>query len=187
MKVTKVEAQASLDEIEDIAARTRRAIAGGSCSGMLILWGAIWLIGFAGTQFFPGQSGVLWLALDSAGFVASWVLATRRRDTIKSGNGGRIGLAWVALFVYAGIWVFILRPSSSNMRFFGAYPATVAMFGYVVMGIWLDRFLLYLGLGVTASTLVGMFLVPDWFNLWMALTGGGSLIAAGFHVRRNWN
>ena len=185
MNVTKAEAQASLDAIESIMARTRRVIAGSGCGDLLLLWGVIWLIGFSATQFFPNQSGLLWLGLDAAGILGSWAFGCRSRSTAKCGNGARIGLAWMALFVYAGIWVFILHPS--EMRFFGAYPATVAMFGYVVMGLWLDRMLLFLGLAVTVTTLTGILLLPDWFNLWMAVTGGGSLIAAGIHIRRNWN
>jgi hypothetical protein len=60
------------------------------------------------------------------------------------------------------------------------------MFGYLVMGLWLGRFFLWLGLLVTATTLVGYYFVSDYFFLWMALTGGGSLIAAGVFIRKFW-
>ncbi len=185
MNLSKSEAEAALDEINSVIARTRRALATGCCGGFLILWGLIWLVGFPATQFFPGHANAVWLALDAAGLVASCVLATRSGRATRGGQGPRIGLSWLALILYAVLWVFILRPSDT--RFFGAYPATLAMFGYVLMGLWLDRYLLWLGLAVTAMTLLGILFLPAWFNLWMGVTGGGSLVAAGVHIRRNWN
>ena len=36
------------------------------------------------------------------------------------------------------------------------------------------------------SGLVGYFLVPAWFYLWMALLGGGVMIVLGLYIRRRW-
>ena len=185
MSLSKAEAEDALGEIDRVIARTRRAVATGCCGGLLILWGVIWLLGFSASQFLPDHANYLWAALDSAGFLASWFLGARSQRSTRGGFGLRIGLSWLALFLYATLWLFILRPS--DWRFFGAYPATLAMFGYVLMGLWLDRYLLWLGLAVTAASLLGILCVPDWFNLWMGVIGGGSLIAAGIHIRKSWN
>ena len=67
-----------------------------------------------------------------------------------------------------------------------AYFATVAMFGYVVGGLWLSRFFVCLGLAVTALTVLGLILFPEHFYLWMALIAGGSLILSGIYIRRAW-
>jgi hypothetical protein len=184
MNATPEEARASIDEVEKIVARTRGAIASARCGPMLVLWGVIWMIGYAGTQFFPAWSGRLWAGLDLAGGAGSFFMASGSRSLRGHGLGRRIGLAWLALGVYAVLWAYILAPF--NGRFFGAYPAAVAMFGHVVIGIFLDVFMLFLGLAVTAITVAGMFLLPDWFNLWMAATAGGSLVAAGFHIQTRW-
>lgn len=60
------------------------------------------------------------------------------------------------------------------------------MFAYVVMGLWTDRFLMWLGLFVTATALAGYFLVNPYFCLWMAVTGGGALMVTGLYIRHRW-
>jgi hypothetical protein len=39
---------------------------------------------------------------------------------------------------------------------------------------------------VTAFIVIGYLALPDFFNLWMAALGGGSLVAAGLYVLRAW-
>jgi hypothetical protein len=184
MNVTPDEAQASLAEVENIVARTRLALASTRCGPMLVVWGIIWMIGYSGTQFFPAKAGLLWAVLDCAGFAATIALVRSSPSRGDSALGRKIGLAWLALCVYSVVWAFILRPF--NWQFFGAYPAAVAMFGYVVMGIWFGGFLLSLGLTVTALALAGILFLPDWLNLWMGVTAGGSLVAAGVHIQTRW-
>jgi hypothetical protein len=69
---------------------------------------------------------------------------------------------------------------------FGAIQATIPMFAYVVMGLWLDHFILWIGLAVTALTLVGLFFLQPYFWLWMAVTGGGMLLGTGLYIRYQW-
>jgi hypothetical protein len=57
------------------------------------------------------------------------------------------------------------------------------MLGIVLMGLWLGRFFIFLGLSVTTLTVIGYFWSGDWFPLWMALVSGGGLIAAGWWLR----
>ena len=60
------------------------------------------------------------------------------------------------------------------------------MFAYVIMGLWLDRFLLWLGVLVTVTTLIGFFFAPHYFFLWAAAAGGGSLVVSGAFIRKFW-
>jgi len=41
-------------------------------------------------------------------------------------------------------------------------------------------------LPITALALVGYFLLPDIFYLWMAILGGGGMIALGVYIRSRW-
>jgi hypothetical protein len=68
----------------------------------------------------------------------------------------------------------------------GAIGATVPMFAYVVMGLWLDHFMIWIGLAITGLTVLGLFLAPAWFWIWMAVMGGGSLVSTGFLIRNRW-
>jgi hypothetical protein len=196
MNISKQEATAALGEIEDAITQTKRAIGRGGSSATMILWGIIWMVGYSCSQFAPRRAQVVWLCLVFIGAVSSWALGGRSRR-LRSPNGSRIGRGWLVLFAYAFFWFLLLHLDSppgrpvlhlkdSSGRQSGAFFATVAMCGYVVAGLWLGRFFIWLGAAVTLLTVAGYFLLPDWFFLWMAITGGGSLIVAGLYIRRFW-
>jgi hypothetical protein len=199
--ITPEAARASLAEVDRIATQIRQTIAWSRTTPLLILWGVIWVIGFAAAQYFPPWGFRLWTWLDIAGVVGSVLLLSPvRRSPIKGINLGlgRISVAWLALLGYGTLWAALLCPWELSHRAewaayapligrkIAAFSSTVCMFGYLVMGLWLGRFFLWLGLLVTATTLVGYYFVSDYFFLWMALTGGGSLIAAGVFIRKFW-
>jgi len=55
------------------------------------------------------------------------------------------------------------------------------------MKAWIiPDFFTYLGLFVTALTLAGLFVIPHYFNLWLAVTGGSSLILSGIYIHKYW-
>ena len=199
MNISKQEAQDSLNEIHSVIDQTRKAIAHGASSSILIVWGVIWLIGYSGTQFFPQWGGLIWMPLVFIGAISSWVLGARRHhSTTPNANGAKIGAFWLVLFGYAALWMILLHPAQLpkgvewanyqpfNDRQIGAFMATVPMFAYVAGGLWFGRFFVWLGAIVTALTVIGFFLLPAWFNLWMAVTGGGSLIVSGLYIRNRW-
>lgn len=183
MQISPEEAQESLADIDRVISQTRRAIAGSGSDLVLIIWGIIWMLGYGVSQFRPQWSGLIWMILVWPGAAASWLVASRK-SVIKSPQGQRIGFFWLALFAFAGIWLFILAPFNTSRL--GAFFATVPMFGYVVAGLWLGRFWIILGASVTALTLLGLAVAGDYFNLWMAAAGGGSLLVSGIYIRRYW-
>jgi hypothetical protein len=183
MQITPEEAQQSLDEIERVIARTRKTIANRGTDLMLILWGVIWVLGYGLTQFFPLQAGLFWMPLVVIGSVGSWTIGVRKA-AVKGSIGWRIGVFWFTLFAYAGLWLFLLAPFNETR--IGAFMATVPMFAYVVGGLWFGRFFVFLGLGVTAATILGVVAGGNYFNLWMAVAGGGALIWSGIYINRNW-
>jgi hypothetical protein len=212
MQVSLEEAQKSLAQVEDTVERTKRLLAYGGADMLFIVWGVIWTLGFALTHFVPINANVLrpgsetsasvafivissaWLVLVAAGIVISMIVG-RRRMPVRSAVGGRTGIFWWLLYAYVNLWIFLLWPflhvqgSAESLQFFthmGAIAATVPMFAYVVMGLWLDRYLLWIGLAVTALTVAGLFLLQPYFWLWMAVAGGGTLIGTGLFIRRRW-
>jgi hypothetical protein len=189
--ITKEEAFFALEEIDRIGRQMRRTIAAGSMAPMLILWGVIWILGFAAEQFIP-RAFRLWLVLDLVGIAASFLLgACSRKSPVKGASPGRIGLSWLILFGYAVLWSFLLQSGRAHYgpfleRKVALLWVTVCMFAYVVMGLWLDRFLLWLGAMITVAALVGFFFVPNYFFLWIAVAGGGSLVVSGVFIRKFW-
>lgn len=193
--VTKAEAQASLAEIDRVIDQTRKIIAHGSTAPILMLWGVIWIVGFADTQFYPDNAGRLWWLLNIAGMAATFALSVWRRS-IKSPASNLIFVCWCVLIGYGALWCLLLVPwvlpgmARVHVPPLGvrlpAFFCTVAMCGYVIMGLWLSRLILWIGLVVTAITVIGYYALPSWFYLWMAVFGGGSFLAAGLLTRKYW-
>ncbi len=196
--ITPEEARASLAEIDRIVLLTRQTIARGGSAPIVILWGVIWMIGYGDMQFFPQTPHWFWAILDVVGIAGSFRLGRWSRESpVKHAHGGRIGISWLILFAFGAIWFILLGPWSLNApqqakyipdldRKIAAYWATVPMFAYVLMGLWLDRFFVWLGAFVTIATLVGYFYITGYFFLWMAVIGGGSLVVSGVFIRKNW-
>jgi hypothetical protein len=197
--VTREEAQSSLAEIDRVMTATRRSIGASRSGPVVILWGIIWVVGYTGTQFFPHAASPLWLLLNLVGvagsiFMGSWF----RQSPVRQPGLWRHGVAWLILFAYAAVWIQLLGPweLSQNpiwtsyfpivMRKMAAFIATVPMCAYVIAGLWLDRFFIWLGALVTVATLVGFYHAGAYFYLWMAVTGGGSLIVGGVFIRKFW-
>ena len=90
---------------------------------------------------------------------------------------------FISRFADTGLDINFMPNQEVSLRF----PSSlVAMQAYVVAGLWIDSYLLWLGIAVTVLILLGLFLFPAVFWLWMAIFGGGSLIATGFYVRHFW-
>ena len=192
-EISTEDARHALGEIETTKEQARHFAAAATASPILYTWGFVWLFAYGLCHFFPERSGAIWGILVALG-VALTILFSNRAP-VRSKTDSRFGFAWVILFAFAGVWMAILVPwnhlgSVDPMqmhRSTGAYGATLAMFAYVMMGLWWDRFFMWLGLLVTALTLVGYFQFPEYFNLWMAGFGGGLLLVSGALIKRRWN
>jgi hypothetical protein len=194
MEVSRNEAQESLSQIEEMATRTRRLVACGGGDVLFMMWGVIWVLGFLGNQFVPRISGPVWLGLVGAGVLVTWIVA-KRAAPVRSPVDRRIGWFWLLLYAYVYLWFAFLSPfikvqSHAEMavfyKHFGAIAATIPMFAYVVTGLWLDNFMIWLGLAVTALTVAGLYLLTPHFYFWMAAVGGGTLIGTGLVIRNRW-
>jgi len=147
------EARAALAEVGRVIDQTRLTLAHGPAAPILILWGVIWVIADCTTQFYPAAMQWLWLPLDIAGIGGSLWFPARHRVKVKRPGLWRFGLAWGILFFYAYLWIFLLcqahwpqtneqwQAFEPTYRRLTAYAHTIPMFAYVIMGLWLGRFL----------------------------------------------
>ena len=186
MNTTREEARELLAEIREVQARTRRALGQGTGPYHMMIWGAVWFLGYLGSQFLDFETaGMVWTALVIPGMIASALVGGRvalrfRRATYES----RLGLFWLALLAYAAL--IILLTGIAERPVLGYVVAMFAMFGYVVMGLWLWTPLAWVGLSVTVIGTVSYLLIPGYFSLIMALMGGGTLFLSGFYMLRAW-
>jgi hypothetical protein len=56
-------------------------------------------------------------------------------------------------------------------------------FLYMCGGIWIGWRLFAIGLFTAAMILIGYFYIGGWYDLWMGVFAGGSLIAGGLWLR----
>jgi len=189
MNISPEEAEEALNAIQTVMQKTRRSISSSGAYKFLILWGAIWSLGFLGSQFLPAQvAQYTWIVLDVIGGLISIFIGIRMKAGLHSSSsktsGRRIGLFWLLLFLYCYAAVAIVWPvDSKQLAMMIILFSTV---GWVAMGLLLSFASVWWGLGLFLISLVGYFLIPDIFFLWMAIWGGGGLITLGIVIRNRW-
>ena len=66
------------------------------------------------------------------------------------------------------------------------YIILFVMIGWIAMSLLLSFASIWPGLIITVLALVGFFLLPGIFYMWMAVLGGGGMIALGLYIRSRW-
>jgi hypothetical protein len=193
MDISEKEAQDSLEQIQAVSTHTRKTIAASYDSAVLMMWGLIGILGFLGTHFFLGWVWPIWMGLSGIGCIATLVFSWsqfRSANPVKIPASEKIGWRifwfWSLLFVYIFLWLSILKPLHGIQ--INAFICTTIMFAYIVTGLWFKcYYMLWLGIGVTCTTLVGFYLIPTgYYCFWMALTGGGAIFGTGLYIRLFW-
>ncbi len=189
MDISHDEAEEALAAIQAMVKKTRRAISRSGAYAFLILWGVIWMVGFLNSQFLPNQTAsYVWMGLDIAGGIISAIIGIRLNRGIRSSasttTGKRIAFFWLLLFVYCVMAVAVAWPvDGKQLAMFIIFFVTI---GWVSMGLLLSFASAWWGLALLALSMLGYFLLNDIFYLWMAILGGGGMIALGVYVRNRW-
>jgi hypothetical protein len=178
------EAAASLDDIDAIERRTRETLYYAGTSDVLILWGVLTLLGHLLTWFVPRYGAWVWPIIDVGGFLATIALVARR---LPRSQWRGAGTRWVASYatLLAFGYILVVELSPLTWRQLEVFWPTVVMLGYVLAGIWIGRFFLYVGIAATGLILAGYFFLGDWFTLWLAFVMGGGFLAGGLWLRRS--
>ena len=175
-----------LKAIRQIMDRTRQS-ASGESGWLSVTGGLMWLVGFMGQQFLPGNlAGWAWLVVNTIGLLVIawlWVRLTRR-DRVSSPFMRSIMLSWLALGIFAAlfIWLFELRTVLHILLLILVATAL----GVLQMGLLFSYWPFSVaGVGIAAAIVGAYLLVPDYFLLTAALLGGGLLIGAGLWMVRS--
>lgn len=200
------DARESLKEIDSVARKARRVAEYVGTDVVLIAWGIVWMLGYLGTQFIPmmvrpalyPQLGLIigswWGLLIICGTIFSITTYSWHHPT-RSADGRKLGLLWPIVFGYLYLMGYLVSPfirvsgnaaNSMFYRHFGAILGIIPMMIYVIMGLWLDSFLIWVGLAITALIVLGLLVAGSFFWIWMAFVAGGGLIATGVYIRRKW-
>jgi hypothetical protein len=189
MTLSSEQASQNLREIERTGRRSAQALSYSVASPYLIVWGVIWMAGYAGNDLLAHPlAGYVWPVLTLAG-VAVCTLVGRSQGLArgKSGREGRIvgarhlaTLLAVAAFMAA---TFAIMPPA-NPEAVGAFVPLIVALAYVLLGIWKGIRFLVAGIAIAALTLGGFFYLHQHFLLWMAAVGGGALVLAGLWLKK---
>jgi hypothetical protein len=96
----------------------------------------------------------------------------------------RAVLFWLFLALYAVAAIAIAQPTDGKQ--ISAFIILFIMFGQLAMGLLISFSSTWWALPITALALIGYFLLPNLFYLWMAILGGGGMIALGLYIHSRW-
>jgi hypothetical protein len=185
------DAKESLAMVDDIAAQTRKAVASTYVNPLLILWGIIWVAAFTATQFYLNYASYIFTSLDAVGVIGTFIIIRifHTKPPVRTEGARKMDLRilwfWLLLFTYVFIWLRILAPFNGLQL--NVVISTAVMFAYTMIGLRLGSyFMVWLGLAVTATTLIGFYFLTPYYCLWMAFTGGGAILCTGLYIRFRW-
>ena len=189
MDISPDEAEEALRAIQSVTQKTRRSIANSGAYIFLIITGMIWLVGFLATQFLTGDIvAVIWIGMSILGSALAVLLGSRMNRRVRSPSttlyAKRIGTFWLLLIFYSLAAIAIARPTDGKQM--TMFIVLFIMLGQMAMGLLFSFSSTWWALPITALALVGYFLLPEFFYLWMAILVGGGMIALGLYIRLKW-
>jgi len=197
-------AQDALKDAEVFEQRGKRLAWYKGADILFYLWGGVWFLGFLSCHFIPrwlhggkATGPLIWAVWAVLMAIAALItiMHDRRHSPVENPAGKRIGAFWFLLYFYVFIWFSLLTPflkiqgPEQSLKFwnhFGVLMVSVSMFAYIVVGLWMKNYMLWVGLALTAIALLGLLLPPPMFFMYMAISGGGGLVCAGLFVRTRW-
>ena len=132
--------------------------------------------------------GYIWTGLSILGGTLGAILGFRQGKRVRSPatapTAKRIGLFWLFLVFYSIAIIVIARPTDGKQA--TLFVILFIMLGQLAMGLLFSFSSVWWALPITALALIGYLLLADIFYLWMAILGGGGMIALGLYIRYRW-
>lgn len=177
------EAGALLSDIDRIGRDVRRSLLYRRTSSMLLLWGPLVFIGYLLTFLIQGAAGIIWPIVIAAGIGGSVIIGavSARREGVHTFDA-RMFTAFVVFIAFGCVWSIALGGFSP--RQLAAFWASYFMLPYIMLGVWIGRAFVAIGVSVIALTVIGYYVAGSWFTLWMAVVNGGGLLLGGWWMRR---
>jgi hypothetical protein len=189
MNISPTEAEETLASIQSITQKTRHSIASGGTTITLIVTGVVWLVGFMCTQFLSGAIvAYIWIGMSLLGSLLGTLLGSRLGKRLRTPSAApmakRIGLFWLLLVFFGIATIAVARPTDGKQV--TMFVILFIMLGQLSMGPVISFSAVWWALPIAALALAGYFLLPGFFYLWMAILGGGGMIAYGLYIRSRW-
>jgi hypothetical protein len=192
MNISRREAVEALAAAEHTDRRVETIRSYSDAAPYLLLWGAVWFVANVASDFFRSESGTIWLVATLAGSlvtVIQTVRLSRNRTRLalhSAEDGRRIGRSFAMLgatiLSYFVAMAIILGPFGS--RRLNAFVSLSWALAYMAAGARLGTRLFVTGAVTALAIVFGYRFIQEHFGLWMAFFAGGSLMLAGFWLRK---
>jgi hypothetical protein len=192
MNLSPQDASEALAAYEAADRHAREVVGYREASPFLILWGCIWVVANTVTCFAPAQAGAAWLAGVAVGVIGTALLTfkqARRRThasdftpALRALVRRRMLLLALTMAAYFPAMFTVLQPLSGRQQ--NAFISLFWAFAYMAAGAWLGMRVFVAGVVTAVAIIVGYLFIHEHFALWMAVAGGGSLLSAGFWLRK---
>lgn len=187
--ITRSEAADALLEVNRIDQRTILNRGYVKASPHLIFGGVIWTVGYAATGLTkPEQWGWVWLPLVVLSLVFSFGISYRSERPVSGNPAARVISPARSLWLSATITAFIVSSfllfQPRDMLPYIAFPALVMALVYVLIGSFGAARFRWIGAGMFAVMIVGLWIGRDTIAFWTAAAGGGGLILGGLWMRK---
>jgi hypothetical protein len=185
--ISSEQAAEALKEAAAAEQRSRAVYNYSQSAPFCFVWGGVWLLGYgvealAPLVYPPGKwIGWWWMGLTLAGATAGMLIGGRQASR-HGRSGWRYGALFLILWLFS-IAVFAVLHPRSDLQVGAYFPLLFAAI-YAAMGLWMGLRYILVGVFMAVATLGAYFFLRDYFFLWMALVGGGSLILTGFWLQR---
>ena len=187
MTISRAEAAQALSDIDTTTGRSRTFGAYRVTGPILMLWGVIWALGYTGMGLWPIERwGVVWGVLDVVG-VALTILLARRRSGTAAATAASSVAAWrglataLVIMLFLGASFAIFQPTDQNA--YMTFPVVLAGFIYAGIGIQRMPRLIWIGAAMAGIALIGFYAFQPILPFWLAVVGGGGLLAGGLWLR----
>ena len=182
MGLSPQDALSALNDVEAADARARASQANRAGAPYLILWGAVWVVGYVLSGVLaPRQIGWMWLGVSLVGFAAMLLLPRRERGS-RAFRGRTIAITAGAIWAFIAATYWVMRPTEGAQYL--VYPALMVGLVYTLMGSVRRTRIMWVGMAVFALTVAGYAFLKPVLAFWLAGVGGGGLILGGLWMRQ---
>ena len=187
MNLSPDEARSALDDIRQATVQTQHLLRAWLYS--VLVCGIVWTLAFAVAQWQP--LAPIWSAGETmlVGLVCTFFFWQRRVTVVRFTPGSRSAFLHSRLPIFYGLlyaffllWQLTFDLTTMQLALLWV---TVVMLAVITTGLLLQqRLFIICGLAITALTVVGYWLVPAHFWLWIAVFAGLPLIVISIYLLR---
>jgi hypothetical protein len=177
--ITQQQAQEMLDQVEQTERRSQQFLGYWQYGVYAQVWGVVWIVAYLTTFFFPGHNGATWGICNAFGGLTTLILRVREGADGRGGNRETWAILIIVLFGAMASILIGARPKALEV-----FWTCLIMTGYMLSGLWTGLRWTILGAAVCAMSLFTYWFLMPWFELVMAIAGGGGLLLGGTWMRR---